>query len=204
MARIETVNYELMPKMANEMRGEAIVLNNELNLAYQNINNMREVWYGIRFNELVDSFNNMIPAINEMLTLVVTEIPYSLETIANNYAQADSGRNVVTPNNEGPKTINNLLKSDAVGMRFLTSEVSDVKQKVSINFTNARESMDKIETIYSKVVWESEASQAFKAKFKALKDQISTSFENINTQFKKLMEQAEQDMERTEKANTVN
>jgi len=204
MARIQTVDYVKMPVQAKEMREEAKILNKELEIAYQNIKDMHEVWYGIRYNELVDSFNNMIPALNEMLLLVVTEIPYTLETIANNYSKADTGGNVVTANNDGPKKIINLSKSDDVGLRFLTTEVSGVKQKVSTNFSNARESMDKIEVIYSKVVWESEAAQAFKVKFKTLKNQIATSFENINTQFKKLMEQTEQDIENTEKANTVN
>ena len=64
--------------------------------------------------------------------------------------------------------------------------------------------MSKIESIYAKITWESEAAEAFRAKFTALKNEIITSFENINTQFKKLMEQAEQDIENAEKANTVN
>ena len=64
--------------------------------------------------------------------------------------------------------------------------------------------MDSIENIYSKVVWESEASESFKATFTSLKNEIVTSFENTNAQFKKLMEQAEQDIAKAEKANTVN
>lgn len=204
MAVIETVDYKRMPLQASEIREEAKALNKEMIVAYESIKNMHEVWYGIRYNELVQSFNNMIPALNDLLTLIVSEIPYALETIANNYSIADSGQTVVAANDETPNRIQNLLTSNDVGMRFLTLEVDEVKQEVSRKFSNARESMDKIEAIYSKVVWESEASQAFKSKFTALKNEIATSFENINTQFKKLMEQTEQDIENAEKANTVN
>ena len=204
MARIETVDYGRMPAQANEMRGEAKVLNRELRTAYESVKNMHEVWYGKRYNELVQCFNDMIPSINDMLKLVVTDIPFALETIANNYSQADCGQNVASPSNEAPNKIEEIAKSNDVGMRFLTTNVSEIKQNVSTNFANARDLMDKIETIYSKVVWESEASQAFKAKFTSLKNEIVSSFENINTQFKKLMEQTEQDIEKTEKANTVN
>lgn len=204
MARIETVDYGRMPLQAKEMRGEAKILNKELNTVYESVKNMHEVWYGTRYNELVQCFNDMIPSLNEMLTLVVSEIPYALELIANNYSQADCGQNVVAASNEAPNKIQELAKSNDIGMRFLTAEVNDVKQSVSTNFVNARELMDKIEAIFSKVVWESEAAQAFKAKFTTLKNQIATSFENINTQFKKLMEQTEKDIENTENANTVN
>lgn len=204
MAKIETVDYKRMPSQANEMREEAKTLNREVVTAYESIKNMHEFWYGIRYNELVQSFNTILPSINELLTLVVSEIPFVLETIANNYAQADSGQKIVSPCNEAPQKIEALVKSNDVGMRFLTAEVNEVKLSVSRNFTNAKEQMNKIESIYSSVVWESEASQAFKAKFTSLKNEIITSFENINVQFKELMDETELDIENAEKANTVN
>lgn len=203
MARINIVDYEKMPGQANEMRGEARMLNKELAKAYKKIEDMHEHWYGKRYNELVQDFNNMIPAINEMLELVVTNIPSTLETIANNYAQVDTGNKVVAVNNEEPDKIQEKPKSNDVGMRFITESVEEVKQNVSVNFENAKDLMDKIETIYSKVVWESEASEEFKAKFTKLKGEIVSSFENIKSQFGKLMEQTKQDMENTENANTV-
>lgn len=204
MARIETVDYERMPGQANEMRGEAKLLNQELTTAYKRIEAMHEHWYGKRYNELVQDFNNMIPEINEMLDLVVTRIPYTLETIANNYSQADTGAKVAPANNEAPKKIETVQKSNDVGMRFLTTNVSETRQSISVNFENAKDLMDRIESVFSKVVWESKAAEAFRTQFTELKGNIVTSFENINNQFKKLMEQTEQDIEATEKANTVN
>lgn len=204
MARIQTVDYERMPQQANEMREEAKILNKEMTVAYKGIDDMRKCWYGKRYNELVEAFNQMQPSINKMLELVVTAIPTTLETIANNYSQVDRGQNIVAINDETPNKIENIAESNEVGMRFLTAEVNEVKQKVSTNFTNAKELMDRIENIYSKVVWESEASEAFKSTFTSLKNEIVTSFENTNNTFKKLMEQAEQDTEKAEKANTVN
>lgn len=202
--RIQTVDYERMPQQANEMREEAKVLNKEMTLAYKSIDDMRKCWYGKRYNELVEVFNQMQPSLNKMLALVVTAIPSTLETIANNYSQVDRGQNIAAVNDETPNKIENIAESNEIGMRFLTAEVNEVKQKVSTNFTNAKELMDSIENIYSKVVWESEASESFKATFTSLKNEIVTSFENTNAQFKKLMEQAEQDIAKAEKANTVN
>lgn len=204
MARIETVDYERMPGQANEMRGEAKILNKELSAAYESINNMRNLWYGKRYNDLVQAFNNIIPSINEMLTLVVRDVPSALETIANNYSQVDCGQKVVAVNSEEPNRVQEIEVSSEVGMRFLTAEVSEVKQKVSTNFMNAKDLMDRIETIYSKVVWESASAEEFKTKFTKLKNSIVASFENINKEFKELMEQTEKDIELAEKANNVN
>ena len=63
--------------------------------------------------------------------------------------------------------------------------------------------MNKIESEYNKVEWQSEASESFKARFAQLKTNIIASFENINNEFTKLMTQTQQDIEATEKANTV-
>ena len=108
MARIMNVDYEAIPGKAQQMRSQGEELNTELTTAYQSITDMHNAWYGKRYNELVKSFNNIIPQINEMLQLVVGDIPFALETVANNYSQADKGSNVTSANNTAPKKISNF------------------------------------------------------------------------------------------------
>ena len=139
-----------------------------------------------------------------MLELVVAEIPYTLETIANNYSQADRGQNVTTASQENPNKLSNLAIYNDVGMKFLTNNVNAIQQSISTNFNNAKDQLDRIEVVYGKVQWRSEAAEAFKTRFTKLKRDIETSFENINTEFTKLMEQTQQDIDNAEKANTVN
>lgn len=204
MAKIMNVDYEAIPGQAKQIRATAKQLNSEMTKAYNSIAEMHNSWYGKRYNELVKLFNNMIPELNDMLTLVVTEIPFALETIANNYAQADKGANVTSASNEAPNKLTNISISNDVGMRFLTSNVSTTQKQVSTNFKNAKEQMNKVESIYGTIKWSSEAADAFKAKFSKLKASIVASFENINSQFTKLMLQTQQDIEASEKSNTVN
>lgn len=204
MARIEGVDYEAMPGQANEMRGHGRQLNTELSKVYSSVEEMHNSWYGKRYNELVKAFNEMIPQLNDMLELVVAEIPYTLETIANNYSQADRGQNVTTASQENPNKLSNLAIYNDVGMKFLTNNVNAIQQSISTNFNNAKDQLDRIEVVYGKVQWRSEAAEAFKTRFTKLKRDIETSFENINTEFTKLMEQTQQDIDNAEKANTVN
>lgn len=203
MANIMNVDYEAIPGQAQQMRALGQELNAGMTTAYQSITDMHSVWYGKRYNALVQEFNNLIPQVNEMLDLVVGQIPFALETVANNYAQADRGSNVTGASKTEPKKIANIPMSNDVGMKFLTSEVSSIQAKVSNNFKNAREKMNTIEGTYSKIQWQSEASDAFAAKFKKLKGEIVAAFENIDSQFVKLMNQTQEDIQATENANTV-
>ena len=145
----------------------------------------------------------MIPQLNELLELVVREIPSTLETIANNYSQADRGQNATSVDNTSAKKIENITITDDVGMRFITSTVESVQQQVERNFQKSVDQMNKIESIFNQVTWESEAADAFKNKFKKLKSDIINSFNDIKSQFTKLMNQTKEDVQSAETANTV-
>ena len=203
MAQIMNGDYEAIPKQAKQMREYARELNSELKIAYSNIQEMHNSWYGIRYNELVKDFNELSPKLNSLLDLVVKEIPFALETIANNYAQADRGQKVTSAEETEPNKIEMLPIMNDVGMRFITSEVASTQRAVTEKIETSKELMNKIEAEYGKVQWQSEASDSFKARFTQLKGEIMASFENINNQFVRLMNQTQQDIETTEKANTV-
>ena len=203
MANIQNVDYEALPGQASQIRSYAQELNNELTTAYTNITNMHSVWYGVRYNALVKEFNNIIPQLNELLNLVVGEIPFALETIANNYAQADKGANVVGAQNTAPNKIAEIPVSNDVGMRFITEDVANTQSQVSTNLDNAKSKMDSIESTYNQIQWQSEASDAFKSTFTRLKGQIVSSFENIKSQFTNLMNQTQEDIQSAESSNTV-
>ena len=203
MAKIDHVDYEAMPRQAKAMREYALELNNELRTAYSNVGEMHNSWYGVRYNELVKDFNELIPQVNDLLKLVVTEIPFAVETIANNYAQADKGQNVTSAEETSANNIENLPITNDVGMRFMTAEVANTQRSVSEKFDASKELMNKIEAEYNRVEWQSEASESFKARFNKLKNDILMAFDNINNEFSKLMTQTQQDIETTEKANTL-
>ena len=203
MARIDRVDYVAMPGQAKKMREYALELNSELKAAYSNVAEMHNAWYGIRYNELVKDFNGLVEQINELLDLVVTKVPFTIETIANNYSKADKDQNVVSAEETAVNKIEELEITNDVGMRFMTEDVENTQRTISEKFEQSKELMNKIQAEYDRVDWESEASEAFKAKIKELKDSITMAFDNINDQFIKLMTKTQQDIENTEKANTV-
>lgn len=202
-AKISVVDYEAIPGQAGNMRGKGEELNRELKKIYDNVTNMHNCWYGKRYNELATSFNNIIAQLNDILTLVVTEIPSTLETVANNYAQVDRGSNVTSVNRTDINKITEIARPNDVGMRFMTSDVQTVKDQVKTGFNNARSQMDAIESILGTVTWDSEAATAFRDKFKTLKNNIVTSFQNLDQEFANKMQATIEDMAQAESANTV-
>ncbi len=203
MANIQNVDYEALPGQAAQMRSHGQELNNELTMAYQRITDMHAVWYGVRYNALVKEFNTIIPQINDLLNLVVGEIPFTLETIANNYAQADTGANVTSAQKTEPNRIMDIAIHNDVGMRFITGDVEEVQTQVTSNLNDAKAKMDTIESVYAQIQWQSEAADAFRSTFTRLKSQIVSSFENIKSQFTNLMSQTQQDVQSAETSNTV-
>ncbi len=199
---ISTVDYKQIPSKARQMQSEGQALNSELTSAYNSIGQMSKSWYGKRYNELVKSFNNIINSLNDMLKLVITDIPDTLNTVAKNYASAD-GDSVSSISSASPKRITNIANSTATGMRFIESEVNTTKLNVEKNFANAKQKMENIKTIYNGITWQGDAATAFKSKFNQLKSQIDQSLDDLKRQFSQLMQQTISDMQATEKANTV-
>jgi len=204
MAVINQVDYEAIPGVARQMRTLGQELNNELTTAYAKVSEMHNYWYGNRYNELVKGFNGMIPGLNELLGLVVREIPYALETIANNYGKADKGVNITSASMIEPKKIAELAVPSDVGMKFLSNEVGNIKNGITTNFNKTKEKMNALETTFNKITWQSESATTFKAKFKSLKNDIINALDEVETSFNKLMTQAINDMQAIEKANNIN
>lgn len=203
MANITKVDYDAIPRQAMSMRNYGKEINTQLTTAYKSIEDMHQSWYGVRYNSLVKEFNKIIPSLNELLELVVGELPYTLETVANNYALADRGTGVTKAAKETAQKITNLPILNDVGMKFVTSQVTTVQQGVVKNFQNAKDKMNLLEAEFAKITWQSEAATAFRARFKKLKTEIVKAFDNLEVQFSKLMNETKEDIQKTESANTV-
>ena len=204
MAKVEHVDYLDLANKATNIATHAQTLNKELSKAYQSVIDMHKSWYGKRYNELAKDFNELAPSINEILKITLTEIPFALETVSNNFSQADRGINATKAQQRSVTKMPNVAMPNDVGMRFISADVTTTKESVKNSFKNAVSEMNTIEGIYNKITWKSESAEAFRTKFTKLKNQITKEIESLNTQFDKLMKKTLEDIEATEKKNTVN
>lgn len=202
MASISEVNYEEIPGKANEIQQQGTQLNAELSSAWNSVNELRSTWHGLRYNTLISYFNNITDSVNQLLKLVICEIPETLGTVARNYAAAD-GSSVAAVGAGSVTMIETLSDSDTSTMAYNSGNASDVQSAVNGNISNAEDYMNSIESIFTGINWQSEASEIFRQKFASLKSQIVDALTNINTQFTNLMQAAQADIEGAESANTV-
>lgn len=203
MSRIRKVNYGEMAIQAKRIREDGKQLNEQIVKAYTYLSDMHEFWYGKRYNKLVMAFNNMVPQLNEMLSLVVYKLPYSLELISNNYSMVDRKQKETAEIDEEPNRIKEIEITNDPGLRFLSDQVISIQQKISKCFEIAKDQMNEIEIEYKRILWESESADIFEEKFSEIKEKITAFFANINTEFKDLMQQTEDDLEKAEKINNV-
>lgn len=204
MANIGNVDYMSIPAKTDQMRGVGRELNEKMQNMYDKIRELHEFWYGERYNRLVEGFNKIRPSVNNIVELIFTQLPASLDTIANNYSKLDRSMNIRTVSDEKPRIIEELPKMDDTGkFRFISNSVADVKQDVEAKISKGIELIDEFENIYRTIDWESDAATAYQSLFAKLKEEVVTSLNNLKKDFTELMLQAEQDAKLTEDTNTV-
>ena len=203
MAQIRSVVYTELPDQAKQIRGKAGELNTKLHTIYQSVDTMRAEWYGKRYNDLVSTFNGMVPSLNQIVDLMFREVPSTLETIANNYSNVDRGSNITTVDNTPANRLQDIPNSTEVGMRFQTNPVTETKAKCNSLFAEVVTNLNELQTLVTNLSWDSDASVQFRDRFQSLKNSIIASIEDVKAKFEQTMQQALADMQATETANTV-
>lgn len=202
MANITEVDYLALPGKASAIRSYGNSLKENLNQLFQESRSMHDNWYGIRYNSYITELNSMIPAINDVLRLVIDDIPVALETVARNYALAD-GEAPNTVNSKEMPVIESIESVTDTGLRFISEAVAGHKATIEGKIASALENLASIQTEYDSVVWSSEAATEFSTKFNSLKTSIESALNSVKTNLSKLMAAAEEDISNAEVHNTV-
>ena len=198
---IDDVDYNGFPKVAKGMRSDAEELNNQVKELYDRLAEMKKDWYGPRYDELVKSFNKMIPDLNKIMELTVTKMPFTIEKIANNYAKVDTGKGITSAVETATKKIAEVVESAKQRLRFDETKVNEDKQNMDTNLNRVLELMDSIEEKYKTLEWKSDAASNFEKTFKNLKNNITNNITDTKKQFKELMDKTLSDMKDVENAN---
>lgn len=197
------IDYENMPNQSNGIRNAALEINGKLLDVYQKIYEMHAHWYGKRYNELVLKFNELVPQLNQFLEVIVTEIPYMFEGIANNFSEIDIKQNVAVVRKESYQKIQAIEIFNDVGMRYLQSEVEPYQTEIVEDFHSAKDFMDEMQKTLEQIVLECDRADEFRNQFRILANTFKQVLDNVETQFTELMNKDREQIENAEKANTT-
>lgn len=197
------VDYDEIPIESKSIRGYAKEINSNLIEVYKEVADMHAHWYGKRYNELVEKFNNLVPKLNQFLELIVGEVPCMYEKIANNFSEVDINQNVTTSQEEPviKLTVNPIIND--VGMRYIEEEVTVAEKSIVSILHDTIDTMEIINRTVSQMELVCDGAEEFNSQFSKLTDTFKQVLNNIETQFNMLMEQDRNLMKEAEKDSTV-
>lgn len=196
-----SIDYENIPAQSKNIRGLAREINNKLLNVYGKIAEMHVCWYGKRYNELVTNFNELVPQFNQFVDVIVGEVPYMFEKIANSISDVDVKYNVAVPQRESVQKIQLLPVIDDVGMRYISAEVDEINTNVVKLLQDAEDTMEGIKRIVEQINIDCDSSAEFKNQFSRLSDAFQYTINNVEKQFSELMKQDKELIETAEKKN---
>ena len=198
-----TVDYQGMSSAAQTMLTQAEDLNAQFVTAYQTVQSMNPSdWYGKRYDELVTYFNSQISIIkNQILIPVVTNIPTTAGTIANNYA-AFNDTSVQVPKG-APKDIPEIALSNNQNSHFVDDAVGTKQTTISNSLDNAVTSLGNMIKTFNSVEWSSAAADATRSTLNTVQTQIGEMVNGLKKQVSDSMNLSRQEATTTEQYNTV-
>lgn len=197
------IDYENIPSQSGNIRNTALELNGRLTAVYKKVTEMHAHWYGKRYNELVTKFNELVPQLNQFLEVIVAEVPYMFEGIANNFSEVDIQQNIATARKESYKKIEEIPVIDDVGMRYIQEEVANVQTEILSDFASAKELMDSMQKTVQQIVLECDGADEFRSQFRTLTNAFKQVLDNVEAQFTELMNKDREAIETAEKSNTT-
>lgn len=204
-AKIKQANYGIIARQAKDMRKKGQTLNiNFTNIHSELDTTLKNGWSGKRYNKLAQIFNKIVPTLNTALNVIVDEIPYNLQLVANNYSQADADYNCTTATHEAPRKIKELGKTDENdNIKLLSAQVRASEKKVSRNIEDAIVKLNEIVKLFDGIAWQSEARERFKENLHKYQNDIKKTFEEIQTIISTYMTKAATKADAAESANTI-
>lgn len=195
-------NYTEIPGIASQMASEGADISRLISDAYRQVDELKSTWKGLRYNSVIAEFNNIIPNINELEDLIITEIPTELGIVAKNYAAVDGGSAPAV--SEGSKTATQeISNAETEVLTFDVGVAQSVLEVVKSNFQTVQDKLDTYKTQFDSLDWDSPAAENFASRFTSLTNSIRESMSNVCSSFEKSMTQAAEDMQKADSANNV-
>lgn len=196
-------NYTEIPVIASQMASEGSDISKLISDAYKNVDALKATWKGLRYNTVIAGFNEIIPSINELEDLIITEIPTTLGQVAKNYASVDGGSAPAV--SEASKIATTAISNSETNvLTFDSSAAESSLEFVKSNFSSVQDDLDKYRDQFNSLDWDSPAAESFRTRFEKLSTSIKESFSNLCASFERAMTQAREDMEKADSANNIN
>lgn len=201
--------YETFANYAGKIEAAGAELYKLISDSYKKLEDLHsdDGWKGVRYVDLVKSFNKITSDLNDMIQDVQYGIPNALRTMGTNYGNFDTG-SFSSGSSADASKITDIPEPQDNYIAFVEEVIESAKQTVSDNFSTAK---DKITAAKQTIIdmnsngdWIGAAQQAYEAKLSTYETKIHSSLDSLISDYEKAMSDTINDMNATENANTVN
>ena len=199
------VNCNDMYQRAKQIRNNSQKIHELLSDVYLAFGDIQSIWKGNSYNELVNQVNTMTTPLNKMLKIMSSNIPYTIEKVAYNYAVADEqGAKVVKPvKGENLKKINSINVPQVEQLTFLSTEVELFKNLVLQKLNRVNDLINNVESLYRDMSWQGKAAKEFNSKVSNLKKYMFTTVNDLKNYIEQYIQKAQEEMQYAENQNKV-
>ena len=202
------VNYKNFSGHAGDIVSKAKAAYDAIVAAYKEVTNLCTPagWKGEYYDDLVESFNKLVPDFNSMFESVQYKIPSTIRNAAATFANFDLSS--AEESTASAETLSNIAASGETALTWNEDAVTNAQTKVDENFeickVNVKSIVEVVENMASD--WKGPAYEKILSVIQQYGSKISENLESLKNDFSKYMTQAKTQFEQDNAAvmNSLN
>lgn len=140
MAKIEEIDYDQIIAKASAIARFANHMQEEVKKAFQEIEQMRENWFGYSYDNFINTVNMSVNGFNKIFEVTVSDIPHEIAAKARSYAAANQTTVSNSLVEQTALMLTDLERTNKGSkLRFRTEEVETHRTNIKKYFDNAKE-----------------------------------------------------------------
>ena len=136
---IKEIDYDQIITKASNIAKKADQMQQSVKLAFDEINSMRENWFGNSYDNFIDTVNLSVINLNKLFETTVSDIPHEIAAKAKSYAASNQSTVSSSFSEQMALTLKDLDRTNkGTKLRFRDSEVKSDQKQININFQDAQ------------------------------------------------------------------
>lgn len=194
------VNKENVKRAILNINGEYPTVFNSLKAANNTFDDMKNYWYGERYQKIADVWNETIPTLNSQLQ-ILSDIAKTMSSMFKNYTMADT--DTITVQFVAPEKLTVIdIKKDP-NIKIDQTKLTQANATVTTNIDKARTSINKIVDYALNADWRSPAVDTLNTTVNKIHKELITGIDKIRDAVKDNLKTTVDEFNEADKASTV-
>lgn len=138
MADIKEIDYDMIITKASQIANSANNMQESIKSAFNEIDKMREVWFGQSYDNFINTVNVSITGLNKVFEVTVSDIPHEIAAKARSFASANQSTVSTSLSDQVAIMLTDLTKTNKGSkLRFQSDNVTAAQSTIKAKFEEA-------------------------------------------------------------------